>query len=30
VTRSLAQDAHGKCLASVLLAMEVPDRQHPA
>lgn len=27
VTRSLAQDAHGKCLASVLLTMEVyPER----
>jgi hypothetical protein len=27
VTRSLALDAHGKCLASVLLELEVPDRQ---
>ena len=26
VTRSLAQDAHGKCLASVLLEMELPER----
>ena len=25
VTRSLAQDAHGKCLASVLLEMELPE-----
>lgn len=25
VTRSLAQDAHGKCLASVLLTMELPE-----
>ena len=25
VTRSLALDAHGKCLASVLLDMEVPE-----
>ena len=24
VTRSLAQDAHGKCLASVLLQMDLP------
>ena len=24
VTRSLAQDAHGKCLASLLLGMELP------
>lgn len=24
VTRSLALDAHGKCLASALLAMEIP------
>lgn len=27
VTRSLALDPHGKCLASVLLEMDVPDRQ---
>ncbi len=27
VTRSLALDAHGKCLGAVLLEMEVPDRQ---
>jgi hypothetical protein len=27
VTRSLALDAHGKCLSSVLLDMEIPDRQ---
>lgn len=26
VTRSLALDAHGKCLSSVLLDMEIPDR----
>ncbi|MBS8226375.1 AtuA-related protein [Vannielia litorea] len=26
VTRSLALDAHGKCLASVLLEMRIPDR----
>ena len=25
VTRSLALDAHGKCLSSALLAMEIPD-----
>lgn len=25
VTRSLALDPHGKCLASALLAMEIPD-----
>lgn len=25
VTRSLALDAHGKCLASVVLEMELPD-----
>lgn len=30
VTRSLALDAHGKCLSSVLLELEVPDRQQPA
>jgi hypothetical protein len=27
VTRSLALDPHGKCLASVLLELELPDRQ---
>lgn len=27
VTRSLALDVHGKCLSSVLLALELPDRQ---
>jgi hypothetical protein len=27
VTRSLALDAHGKCLSSVLLELELPDRQ---
>ncbi|MBV8093004.1 MAG: hypothetical protein JO212_05825 [Acetobacteraceae bacterium] len=27
VTRSLSLDAHGKCLSSVLLEMEVPERQ---
>lgn len=26
VTRSLALDAHGKCLASALLDMEIPDQ----
>ncbi|WP_321501819.1 hypothetical protein [Breoghania sp.] len=26
VTRSLALDPHGKCLASALLAMEIPER----
>ena len=26
VTRSLALDAHGKCLSSVLLEMDIPDR----
>ena len=26
VTRSLALDAHGKCLASALLDLEIPDR----
>ena len=26
VTRSLALDPHGKCLASALMAMEIPDR----
>jgi len=26
VTRSLALDAHGKCLSSLLLALEIPDR----
>lgn len=26
VTRSLALDAHGKCLASALLAMEIPNK----
>jgi hypothetical protein len=30
VTRSLALDAHGKCLSSLLLELEVPDRQSPA
>lgn len=29
VTRSLSLDAHGKCLSSVLLELEVPDRQRP-
>lgn len=29
VTRSLSLDAHGKCLGSVLLEMELPDRQAP-
>ena len=29
VTRSLALDAHGKCLSSLLLELEVPDRQSP-
>ena len=27
VTRSLALDAHGKCLSSLLLELEIPDRQ---
>ena len=27
VTRSLALDGHGKCLRSVLLELELPDRQ---
>jgi hypothetical protein len=27
VTRSLALDAHGKCLSSVLLELDIPDRQ---
>jgi len=27
VTRSLAVDAHGKCLGSALLAMEIPGRE---
>lgn len=27
VTRSLALDAHGKCLSSILLELELPDRQ---
>jgi hypothetical protein len=26
VTRSLALDQHGKCLGTVLLGMEIPDR----
>lgn len=30
VTRSLSLDAHGKCLGSVLLELEIPDRQGPA
>jgi hypothetical protein len=30
VTRSLALDAHGKCLSSVLLELELPDPQRPA
>ncbi|MBV6651728.1 MAG: hypothetical protein KI789_18555 [Hoeflea sp.] len=29
VTRSLALDAHGKCLASVLLEMEIPSDCDP-
>ena len=29
VTRSLALDAHGKCLGAVLLEMDVPARQNP-
>jgi hypothetical protein len=29
VTRSLALDAHGKCLSSILLELEIPDRQSP-
>ncbi len=27
VTRSLALDAHGKCLSSILLDLEIPDEQ---
>jgi hypothetical protein len=27
VTRSLSLDAHGKCLSSILLELEIPDRQ---
>jgi len=27
VTRSLELDAHGKCLSSILLELEIPDRQ---
>ncbi|MBV8316050.1 MAG: hypothetical protein JOZ53_14000 [Planctomycetaceae bacterium] len=27
VTRSLSLDAHGKCLSSLLLELEIPDRQ---
>jgi hypothetical protein len=30
VTRSLALDAHGKCLASAILDLEVPDEAAPA
>ncbi len=30
VTRSLALDPHGKCLASVLLELDIPDRQRAA
>lgn len=30
VTRSLSLDAHGKCLSSVLLELELPDLQRPA
>ena len=30
VTRSLALDAHGKCLGAVLLELEVPVSQRPA
>jgi hypothetical protein len=30
VTRSLSLDAHGKCLGSVLLEMEILDRQRPS
>jgi len=29
VTRSMALDAHGKCLSGVLLEMELPDQQSP-
>ena len=29
VTRSLSLDAHGKCLGSVLLELEIPDKQRP-
>jgi len=27
VTRSLALDAHGKCLSGIMLDLEIPDRQ---
>jgi hypothetical protein len=27
VTRSLALDAHGKCLSSAILELEIPDRR---
>ncbi len=30
VTRSLALDAHGKSLSSIMLDMEVPDLQRPS
>jgi hypothetical protein len=29
VTRSLALDAHGKCLSSILLELEIPEPQTP-
>lgn len=29
VTRTLALDAHGKCLSSVLLGLDLPDEQRP-
>ena len=30
VTRSLAQDVHGKSLSSLMLTIELPDDTHPA
>jgi hypothetical protein len=30
VTRSLALDAHGKCLSSAIMAMEIPDHTDPS
>lgn len=30
VTRSLSLDAHGKCLGSILLELEIPHRQRAA
>ena len=30
MTRSLALDAHGKCLGSAILDLEIPDDDGPA